>query len=344
MSFKRRLKKEINSIKPNQNIFDNVCTECRIEKPQMQVKSRKTFRLVALPVFACLLLAVVCSSIIFALPKGQEKYVLIEMNPKVEFIAKNDIVIKQRALNKEAQVLLLGVNYCGDSVTTAIQEVIYEAESLGLINKGEQVCISMVDTSRVGGKVRNIHERTIADTIGKDYALTTSFTNKNDLVKVVANKMDVSKKKIENKSVDNLISMYSGYDESELINFSKSIAAQINGYRAELDLDLKSNQNLTEYEDILDLLRSIRYNLLVYNNGQTDELYGVLDKYVSLVNTRYDNILAALTLDDNGVNALNVLIDEYENNCAAIEKMYKSTYESNVRELKLRILAEISKE
>ena len=341
MSFKRRLKKEINSITPNQIVLNNIRKECGIETVEKQSKPRKMWRLLALPVFACLMLAVVCSSIVFALPKGQEAYVLVEMNPKVEFVAKNDTVIKQRALNKEAQVLLLGTDYCGDSVASAIKAVVRDAESLGLIAKGDSVCISMVDTTQIGGKAKNVHESSVIDTLGKDFQLTTSFSNKNDLVKAVANKCDVAKSKVENKSVDKLIAMYANYDETELMNFSKTIAAQINGYRAELDLNLKCDQNLADCEKILDLLHAIKYNLLVYNNGQTDELCSVLEKYVALANTRYDNVLQDLSFDANGVVALNALIDDYESRCQVIETAYTSAFETKLLDLKLRILAAI---
>lgn len=341
MNFKRRLKKEINDIKPNQIVLNNIRKECGIETTMQQVKPRKTFRLFMLPVFACLLLAVVCSSIVFALPKGQEAFVLVEMNPKVEFVAKNDTVIKQRALNKEAQVLLLGTDYCGESVATAIKAIVQDAEALGLIAKGDPVCISMVDTTQIGGRAKNVYKPSIVDTLGKDYQLTTSFSNKNDLVKAVAKKCDVAKGKVENKSVDKLIAMYADYNETELMNFSKTIAAQINGYRAELDLDLKSDQNLADCKTVLDLLRSIKYNLLVYNNGQTDELRSVLEKYVELANVRFDNILEDLTFDANGITAISTLIDDYENRCMSIESAHTITYETKLLDMKLRILATI---
>jgi len=341
MNFKRRLKREINSITPNPVVLNNVRKECGIETLAPHAKQRKTLRLVMLPVFACLLLAVVCSSIVFALPKGQETYVLVEMNPKVEFVAKNDTVVKQRALNKEAQVLLLGTNYCGDSVATAINAVVRDAETLGLIAQGDAVCISMVDTTQIGGKAKSVYAPSVIETLGNDFQLTTSFSNKNDLVKAVANKCDVAKEKVANKSVDKLITMYANYDETELINFSKSIATQINGYRAELDLNLKSDQDLADYENILDLLRSIKYNLSVYNNGETDELRSVLEKYVALANTRYDDMLKDLTFDANGIVALTALIDDYESRCQSIETAYTTDYETKLLDLKLRILATI---
>lgn len=339
MNFKHRLKKEINSIEPNQTVLKNVLNQCGIESTMVQVKPRRTFRLIALPIFACLMLAVICTSIVFALPKGEEAYVLIEMNPKVQLVAQNNIVTKQRALNKEAQILLLGTDYRGKSIASAIELVVRDAEMLGLISKGDSVCISMVDTTQIGGKVRNIQGATAYDSLSKDYQLTTVFSNKSGLVNAVAKKCDKSKVDIENKSVEKLIAMYTDYNESELLSFSKTICTQINSYRAELELNLKSDKNLADYENILDLIQAIKYNLLVYNNGQTDDLRAVLEKYVDIANVRYDNILQNFTFDSNGISTLNALIDDYENRCISIKNSFTSIYEEKIRELKLNILA-----
>ncbi len=348
MSFKRRLKREINQIKPSQAVFENICRECEIPAAKPVTTScpnKRKIMFAVLPVFACVMLAVICSTIIFALPsKDGKSYVLLETNAKLELAVEDDVVVEQRALDEQAQVLLFGNDLKGLTVAGAVRKVVDEAEKIGLINKGDAVSVSVLGGTSKNINVSNIASGTnpIAEALKGEYALTSSFTTRSDLERKLAGQLDIDRDKLKGKSERELLSLYAGRNAHDIAELNKNIAKQINAYKAEFDLSLKSDEVLEDAEHALQLMQSIKYNLSLYLNSESESLVEALNKYVALSNEKYGDLLAGFTFDEGGAQLIDGLIAEYENRVDTIVNEYKAEYQSKVVALKMSILSGLS--
>ncbi|MBO5357450.1 MAG: hypothetical protein J6A95_06740 [Clostridia bacterium] len=67
--------------------------------------------------------------------EGAYAYVAIDINPSLELIAKDDVVVKVRALNDDANILLSGETIEGLSLEEATEKVVSLASELGYLNE-----------------------------------------------------------------------------------------------------------------------------------------------------------------------------------------------------------------
>lgn len=345
MNIERKIKKTINDVKPSEKVFMNICKEVGIEKKCVPQKSRSSILRIYLPIFACLVLMVTCVSIVFALPKGNDKsYFLVEMNSKVELVSKDNIVVEQYALDNQAQVLLLGKDYKQMTVANAIRQLANDAENLGIIAKGDIITISAVIQTNVNinGAKKIENNETIVGTVGNDFNLNCSFSNKNELVSKVSNKLGIDKGAVNNKKINELIRLYTGFDENTLISLNKHIEKSISDYQAEYELNLKSDDELKNCYDFIDLATALRDNSKQYILHESERLKTVIDKYVDCINERFDNIIQNFSVSNENIISLENLIKQCQNTAKIIVENYKNQFDYNVYQLKLNILTALN--
>ena len=309
MSIKRLLKKRIQKIQPSQNILASIKAECGIMNVTLHKKpihKDVKFR-VLMPIMACFVFAITCSSIVFTMPKNSDKtsYVLLEMGAQVQFVTEDNVVVNQQGLNKEAQVLLLGCDYVEENVGDAIVDVVDNAEKLGMISKGDNIKITTFankNFKELSADNVSSNFNTIQSNLQANYNVSKTYQNKNQLVNIISNKYACNPSSIDDKNLDDLIEIYVNCDKKDNMKFYYSIYSEYDNIwlQAQNDLNIDIQYNL--YKNLADELSKLVYNIESLQTAYNESLYESLNGLVESINANLNGVLGDLAITDEYLN------------------------------------------
>ena len=302
MKIIRILRKRIKDIQPNNQVLDEIKAQCGISvsvNAKTPFYKRRIYKML-MPVMACLLLSVNCASIVFTLPKNSSttSYILLELGSQVQFVAQDDVVVEQQALNPEAQILLLGCDYVDSAVDEAIVDVVNNAETLGMIAPGDDINISTVVSSNVDSKSSICKGLNSAQNeLSKSYQLNSTISDRGDLLDSVAVKYACSEQSIDDKNIADLIKIYVNFDSLEHQEFEYNLNSQYENIWEQMQADMNSDSAYNEYKDLSQNLYIIIVNLQILQSDYDQKMYETINEMIQNINGNYDNMLGEFNIN-----------------------------------------------
>ena len=349
MNYKKLLKKRINKIEPNQSILDDIKFECGIvcQSNTKKVIYQKRWFKVFVPVMACFVLGITCTSVIFSMSRNSDltSYVLMEMGAQVQFVTDDNIVVKQQGLNKEAQVLLLGCDYVDESIDDAIMDVANNAQQLGMINVGDEIKISAI-CEEVNNSFKKSNLYSCLNNINnnfEDYTFTNYFINRNNFINDVANKYACAVASVENKATDELLKIYVNYDQNENLKYHYYIYNEYNNVWDRTQNELNEDVLYNQYLNLSSELEIILTNLEIFNSNNNNELLERISQEVDKINNEYNNVLENFENSDSYYDYVNNVIINNDDEIDKILNQYNSLYKQNIFDLKTSLYQDIIK-
>ena len=348
MSIKRLLKKRIQKIQPSQNILASIKAECGIMNVTLHKKPiHKDVRLrVLMPIMACFVFAITCSSIVFTMPRNSDKtsYVLLEMGAQVQFVTEDNVVVNQQGLNKEAQVLLLGCDYVEENVGQAIVDVVDNAEKLGMIAKGDEIKI----TTFANENIKELSAETTPNNLNsaqnnlqENYNVTKVYQDKNQLVNLISNKYACTPSSINDKNVDDLIEIYVNYDKKDNMKFYYSIYSEYDNIWLQAQNDLNIDIQYNIYKDLANELSKLIYNIESLQISYNENLFNSLNGVVETINANLDNVLGDLEITDEYLNEVKDYLQNINDKRNEIVNDYYEKFNQDIIEFKSQLYYDI---
>ena len=347
MNIIRLLKKRIKDIQPNLDLLENIKKQCGIENVKVVKTAVKRHWLrVFVPIMACFVLAITCTSVIFTMPNEIDKtsYILVEMGPQLQFVAEDNIVVEQQGLNKEAQVLLLGCDYVDNSIDNVINDVVDNATELGMVAKGDEIKIFTITGAKENElKKTNLYSnfKSVQNRLGQEYQLTNSFANKEDLVGTIGDKYACSTSGFSSKPVNDLIEIYVNYDQRENLKYYYSINAEYDNIWQDTQLQLNQDVRYNLYKNLLDELQMLVNNIQSLQQSFNQELFDNIDGVVDYINVNFGDILGEFNIDDEYLNLVRTQLQDVGDEIDNIINSYYDEFDSKISQYKLKLYDEI---
>ena len=347
MSIKRLLKKRIQKIQPSQNILASIKAECGIMNVTLHKKPiHKDVRLsVLMPIMACFVFAITCSSIVFTMPKSSDKtsYVLLEMGAQVQFVTEDNVVVDQQGLNKEAQVLLLGCDYVEDNVGQAIVDVVDSAEKLGMIAKGDDIKITtfVSNVKELSAETTPNNLNSAQNNLQENYNVTKVYQDKNQLVNLISNKYACTPSSINDKNVDDLIEIYVNYDKKDNMKYYYNIYSEYDNIWLQAQNDLNIDIQYNIYKNLADELSKLVYNIESLQTAYNESLYESLNGLVESINANLNGVLGDLEITDEYLNEVKDYLQNVNDKRNDIINDYYEKFNQDIIEFKSQLYNDI---
>lgn len=348
MKIIRLIKKRINDIEPNADMLKAIKAQCGIEvkaKVKIPLYKRTLFRVLT-PVMACFLLAVTCTSVIFALPRNSSttSYILLELGSQVQFVAKDNTVVSQQALNPEAQILLLGCDYVDENVDDAIVDVVQNAEELGMIAEGDAINIAtVVDSSVEHNKKNSIYSsmNNAQEKLGGNYELSCTFSGRNGLVDSVALKYACSEDSIDNKNIIDLIKIYVNYDSIENQKYEYNLNNEYENIWEQTQADMNADSQYNSYKDLANNLNIVITNLELLQNDFDQKICDAVSIIIDDINGNYDNMLGDFNPDEEFLKMVKDKSQIIKEEINETIQLYYDQFEQDIMEFKRNLYSTI---